>query len=435
MTIVANLLFMLAASGDTTDWVRRLEELFTGPNGTPRSDGCKDLTQKCNAGPAWDCKGFFYRNDSITGERLGEAGVAWYWVFRGVEGARNRLKAFQDRFDQESFYNFMELKKMGKEISAIPESTFEEKFSQWFGAATAVAGLVGGTAVRFQSTSPMPSLAMTAPVGHQTFIRALRANEGFLQGQLASIADTMKSIFEAAKPADDVGDPDDIGGELGVIMKKYVKGSLTAVENVVKAVMGDEGLQDSLNQPPTPALVKALFPDKAAHPIGKFLKEQPWLKLLDKDEARLVDLPRRTAENLRTRMAHEAVKASGYVLEVNALAGSAKDCGSKAGRQYLELNGKHYCTSLRKTGSRKEASEKFFNEILPKYGLGLRDAWYKNDLDCALRGGPKADHKKDELIGGWPVCFFEGPVAISYKSGLEYDHDEAVELIKTIIVD
>ena len=98
----------------------------------------------------------------------------------------------------------------------------------------------------------------------------------------------------------------------------------------------------------------------------------------------------------------------------------AKGCGT-AGRQYIKLDGKEYCTYFTQFNQAGRPSEDYFNVNVPGWGLGDRDAYYKNILDCILVSygeDPEVDMGKE--IGNYPKCYF--------PMGLQLDgaYDEAI---------
>jgi hypothetical protein len=112
---------------------------------------------------------------------------------------------------------------------------------------------------------------------------------------------------------------------------------------------------------------------------------------------------------MRKKLAHEAIKAEGYSLMIWDYAHSKKDCGKRAGNQWFELEGKYYCAFLSKGGATSAfyPSEDYYNKRMPKYGIGLREPYYQNILECGLKSGGSEDTDPGKLVAGYPSCWFQ----------------------------
>ncbi|KAF4437654.1 hypothetical protein F53441_12989 [Fusarium austroafricanum] len=113
--------------------------------------------------------------------------------------------------------------------------------------------------------------------------------------------------------------------------------------------------------------------------VGRFFAQVPWL--LDYNSTRIETIEH-FKKAMRTKLAH-------------------------AGHQWIELDGKHYCTLLATRDTLVEPDEDFYNGKMPKHGIWLHVPYYENIRECGLKLGNSSGAYPEKLVGGYPSCWFQ----------------------------
>ncbi|EXL54482.1 hypothetical protein FOCG_05349 [Fusarium oxysporum f. sp. radicis-lycopersici 26381] len=138
-------------------------------------------------------------------------------------------------------------------------------------------------------------------------------------------------------------------------------------------------------------------------------------------------------ENIKPKIANNAMKAANLRLIADKRIHSREDCGYATGSQWMSLrDGEEYCFYIMRykpfggnySESWTEAEEEVYTNMA-KYNLGNRDSYYHAVLDCALSADKQL--QVDNLgFNNIPVCFFD-------LEAFFIDHNDAPECTSNLI--
>ncbi|KAF9765389.1 hypothetical protein IL306_002333 [Fusarium sp. DS 682] len=215
----------------------------------------------------------------------------------------------------------------------------------------------------------------------------------------------------------------DLGGSLQTALASWLNESLLKLEEQLALALGAPDSEEEFKGLDKYIRLASGIQTPVTQ-VGKFFAEGPWLMGLDEIRD---DEKERWIHEMRKKLAHEAIKAEGYKLLIWDYDQSEKDCGNRAGNQWFEVDGKYYCAFLSKGGSTSAflPSEDYYNKKMPKHGIGLREPYYQNILECGLKSEDSKDVDPGKFVGGYPSCYFQMDLAyIGYCKWRQWADEE-----------
>ncbi|RSL54094.1 hypothetical protein CEP54_010082 [Fusarium duplospermum] len=366
-------------------WLKHLAIEINPGLGSTEVDGCTVLEgTNCHPLGNKDCFDLYM---DPRDERLHRAA---FWIFLGADRVKQKIDATH---------------KLLINVSTVSESIIKEVVED-----------LGGTPDKGEDIGKWFSLALGA----------VSSFAGIGSGPVNTGLGLVTGLFSSAIGAVDYEEVD-VAESLENTMQAWLKESILKLDEQLGLALGAPDSEDRFSELDKYIRLSSGHPNLApATEVGKFFAQAPWL--IDYDEVRNEEV-RTFIDNLHKKLAHEAIKAAGWKLTIVSHATSEKKCGNRAGHQWIELDGKHYCACLTRGDISLQPSEDFYNKQMPKHGIGLRVPYYENILECGLKLGTSKDTDPGKLVGGYPSCWFQ--MDLAYVGWCVPDtQEDVVECIK-----
>ncbi|KAJ3518486.1 hypothetical protein NM208_g14498 [Fusarium decemcellulare] len=361
-------------------WLKHLAVEINPSLGSTKVDDCT-VVEGTNCDPLGnnDCFSLYRDAGDDTLKR------AAFWIFTGADRVKQKIDATYKMLVKEGIVSKLNIDQVDEDLGGLPDTG--EDFGKWF------------------------SLALGA-VSNFAGIGSGAANTGF---------DIFTSLLSSAIGAVDY-DEVDVSDSLETTMATWLNTSFSKLEDQLGLALGAPNSEDQFSELDKYIRLGSGYPNMLVPTtqVGKFFAQAPWL--IDYDEVRDEEVDKFT-DNLRQKLAHEAIKAAGWKLTVISHATSEKECGNKVGHQWIKLDGNHYCTCLVRDDISLQPLEDFYNDKMAKYGLGNRVPYYENILECGLKLGTSEDADSGKLVGGYPSCWFQMDLAFTGWCGPETQED------------
>ncbi|KAF4981731.1 hypothetical protein FZEAL_2533 [Fusarium zealandicum] len=245
-----------------------------------------------------------------------------------------------------------------------------------------------------------------AAVGAHNKIKALheKLKEATLGTGLSAGFGLLSGLFSGLAAETDDGEIN-AGGIQQTLARAYEAGSEKLL-STLRIAMGGGTSEDEYNSLPAPMW------DTYETKIAKFFNGG-WF-LLDDDTAAVDATLKSLSNNIKTKITNEIMKSVSLhlVADKSWEVDTQEKCGFAPGRQWMELkDGKSYCFYIMRrvenalTGKSWEEAGADIYEHMATYGLGDRDAYYRNVINCALGGGGDID-TSNMVWNEVPRCYF-----------------------------
>ncbi|KAJ4250248.1 hypothetical protein NW762_012063 [Fusarium torreyae] len=366
-------LFIKSQWEHQNSWLKNMESGIQGGSisGKSPASGCGALSGDCAPLNDMPCDEQF---DKFGKSPLGKIS---YWIFKAAEGARNKLLGIKDQLTEQTIISNGQIEQMAVDFGGNDDGGAQTL--TWLSASASMAGALGG-------------LVPGAGPG-------IGAGFGFLSGLFSGLA------------AEAEGDEVDTADIKSGLAKAYEKAQ-GKIDLILSLAMGGGTNPEDYDVLPAPEW------DTYETKIAKFFNGGWWLT--DDDAASVSLVLRSVGNNLAMKVANSVMKSAELklVAEKNDDIKTAEDCGFGPGRQWMELkDGRFYCFYLMRGSNNLEDVDDAVYDKMAEHGLGNREAYYRNIIDCTLNGGGEVD-ASNLVFGEVPRCFFDLPAKF-----VERDHN------------
>ncbi|GKU07807.1 hypothetical protein FLAG1_06604 [Fusarium langsethiae] len=373
----------------SVNWLSDLLRKVNRGAGTTRVDGCPYReNDNCHPDFGKDCFDYFRESESDSFGIDKRKRAAW-WIFQGVIKVKSKFSALYTLLIEEGVTKSLTVNEIVKDLGGTPKTG--EDVGKWLSLAFGIASSLAGPA-----STPLS-------IGLGIFGSAL----GAVEYEQVDVKDTVEATME-----------------------EWLKASFYKIEDQLELAFGAVGSEDEYSKlDKLIRLASGIGNRKPVTAVGRFFAQAPWL--LDYSSTRDETIEH-FKKIMHTKLAHEAIKAAGWKLFVSLHSNSnEKGCSHIAGDQWIEVDGKHYCAYLAGDGRGDRPSEEYYNEKMPKHGLGLREPYYQNILECGLKRGKISDADGGKLVGGKPSCWFQMDLAYTGVCDWKLKGD-VVDCIKSV---
>ncbi|KAF4969643.1 hypothetical protein FSARC_3158 [Fusarium sarcochroum] len=357
-------LFIKSQWEHQNSWLKNLESGIQGGSisGKSPASGCGALSGTCAPLNDMSCDEQF---DKFGQSPLGKIS---YWIFKAAQGARNKLIGIKDQLTEQTIISNGQIDQMAADFGG--DSDGGAYALTWLAASSTMAGALG-------SLVPGVGTGIGAGFGFLGGLFSGLANEA--EGDEVDTADLKSGLSEAYKKAQ------------------------AKIDLILSLSMGGGSNPEDYDVLPAPEW------DTYETKIAKFFNGGWWLT--DDDAVSVNLVLRSVGNNLAMKVANSVMKKAGLHLmaEKGKKMETQEACGTAPGRQWMELNGNHYCFYLmRNQGHGYEDVDADVYEKMAAQGLGNREPYYRAIIDCALSGGAELD-ASNLVFGEVPRCFFDLP--------------------------
>ncbi|GKU07228.1 unnamed protein product [Fusarium langsethiae] len=379
----------------SVNWLSELMRKVNRGAGTARVDGCPYReNDNCNPDFGKNCFDYFEESASDYSGVDMRKRAAW-WIFQGVIKVKSKFSALYTLLLEEGVTKSLTVNDIVKDLGATPETG--EDVGKWLSLAFGIASSLAGPA-----SAPLS-------IGFGILGDAL----GAVEYDKVDVKDTVEATMEAWLKASFLKIEDQLKLAFGAVKSKDQYSNLDKIIRF-PSIIGSTGFKGPVTE------------------IGRFFAQAPWLLDYSATRDETIEHFKTT---MNTKLAHEAIRAAGWKLTVSLhRTDNKKRCSHTAGDQWIEVDGKHYCAYLTGKSRGDKPSEKYYNEMMPKHGLGLRAPYYENILECGLKRGNISDADVGKLVGGKPSCWFQMDLAYTGVCDWKLKGD-VVECIKSVKYD